>query len=268
VNGWIYTKNNRCSIDYSLNDENLKLVYDQFRNFQFEKSKQIETFMMMQNLQMQKMGFNEEIKRIKSILYRDPTLRKSFIYKSCSENSGSSDTSNNGNDSKCYALLTNGKERYLAISGFVKSYLSLRESIFKTKSNFHVTVIDEKEYVKSLYAWRPLPHTAAISYGESEIILKRSGKFFSYIKHKRIRKPSNYDRMFSCAERRLVDTYKQVVAQGNYCIISRWEPCYMCEQILKITNIPYWFIEPHVNKKNRFSCFDEWGMNVYLEFHP
>lgn len=90
--------------------------------------------------------------------------------------------------------------------------------------------IEWDEYPKSLYVW------------VDGICIKKLSqtKIDNIINSENIIPPNSYNRMFSCAERRLVHKYKELESQNkDLIIISKKTPCYMCERVLEYKNIKY-----------------------------
>ncbi|SFT60994.1 hypothetical protein SAMN02910301_2108 [Lachnospiraceae bacterium XBD2001] len=159
----------------------------------------------------------EEYERAKSILYRDQYLRKIFVHERYDSHI----------KKKCFAVLTNGKgTNYLAICGNKDLTYNSVKAIFMSKcaKGTAYTVIDRTEYGESEYRWS----TSARPHG---VITKKEADRESKVNG--IRKPSRYRRMFSCAERRLVQRYENEPDNTEFVIYSRWSPCYMCERVLK-----------------------------------
>lgn len=203
-----------------------------------------------------------EVDRVRGILHRDPELRNIYIHLPPVNNGGSSGTPK----SKCFAILTNGTERYVAISGYRTDLYNLCKSVFSRKpSGLHTYFVSSSEYEKSLYAWEKNGTASkVVSMRKSDALMARKGKKISATNLKIVNPPGDLKRMFSCSERRLVDTYNNLSNRNGYRIISRWEPCYMCNQVLEKNTIPIFYLELNPNGNlPRNTGFDDWGRDVY-----
>lgn len=151
---------------------------------------------------------------IKRIIYNDPDLRKNFIWKK-------------GEDVKhrCFAILTDfHRNNYVTISGYdFKLYADLIK-LFKSCRNYYkYKDIPTSDFKKTFYGW-----------GVQNVTYKELSQENTEKKriNKNIPKPQNYYRMFSCAERRLIDKYDSLQSKDKYVIIAQKKPCYMCERVL------------------------------------
>ena len=170
--------------------------------------------------------FYGEYDRVSRVLHSDKHLRERFFH-----------TRGKGQGTRCFAVLTDRKSNhYIAISGYNIALYKSIFSLFQRKSTLKYTLIDPVSYGKSLYGWSGNGSTyREISKDDLEYRIKNW--------HKNLKYPSNYDRMYSCAERRLVDKYESIKSSqknhpGDYIILSRKQPCYMCERVLKEHSIP------------------------------
>ena len=205
--------------------------------------------------------FRDEYKRVKGIIYRDKDLRREFIY---TKNVGtnSRNTGNNATNSKCgtrcFAVLTNRKDYYIAVSGGTALF-NLCKKVFASKAHNagRYVFIEPKDYSLSLYAWD--------EYGTGILQEISQRKVEQNCIRKRIRKPSDYARMFSCAERRLLDKYNAVGGYSKgYVILSKKAPCYMCRRVLvQKRNIDIIYYEPYVGDERKYmKTFDSFASRV------
>ena len=174
-----------------------------------------------------------QYKRIKKVLKRNKSVRANF-YSITRNNEFGGSGKGKGNGSSCFAILTNGSDHRVAISGFDKTVnvkganqvlVNYCNHILKIKGTKGVIKpIDPIEYTESLYIWAsPLRKDDRIEYGDA---------LYKSIYNNKIYYDKIHGRMFSCAERRLIHRYKP-----GYFIISKKQPCYMCQRVLNNKNI-------------------------------
>lgn len=181
----------------------------------------------------------EAFKQAKSVLHRDRDLRVIFVY--TRDDGGTRIPPSTGMDTKsrCFAVLSNGKgTNYLAISGFKDDVYNRVKAIFMSKciKGTTYTVIDKAKYGLSKYIW----NVSSVSPGNISMDKTERERV-----RRKLRKPQHYVRMFSCAERRLVDQYRNEPNKTGFKIYSRLSPCYMCERVLNFYNIPWVSFDPY-----------------------
>lgn len=243
--------------EFELNENNLNDLFNDFFAIQEENVQEVNAEMIMcctvaksfyfeykaEYKNSFYLKYEAEYKRIKSILWRDKRLKEEFIYtnshktnKQKSKATGKKGKSNFGQ--RCFAILTDGTadNKYVSISGNNKALYKLCMSVFDSKLSQtgknpeKYKFIEWDEYPKSLYVW------------VDGICIKKLSqtKIDNIINSENIIPPNSYNRMFSCAERRLVHKYKELESQNkDLIIISKKTPCYMCERVLEYKNIKY-----------------------------
>ncbi|MGN0350649.1 MAG: hypothetical protein ACI4ES_03275 [Roseburia sp.] len=234
--------------NYILNSESLDALFHLFLTNRRTAEYEVEQNMIQcynRQSALNTFSYEEEMKRIRKILYYDKQLRETFIHMKHFDNttngnngtggsgdsngSGNNGSSPNGGKKRCYAILTNGRKRYVAISGYDTNLLNMCKAIISTVSNGKYKVIDDSEYPHTIYALNNIPTGRQISQGQT----------FPYLTEKKVK------RMFSCAERRLVKQYLSEPNKKNFVILVKLEPCYICKRVLEKNQIPYKGFAPY-----------------------
>ncbi len=179
---------------------------------------------------------------ISRIIHKDLTLRKNFLWK-------------NGKKAghRCFAILTDmQKDHYVTVSCYDTDLYDEFMKIFKScQKNSIYKCIPATDLDKSLYGWKyQNKKYKELSQMDTEINRR----------NKHLTKPQYYKKMFSCAERRLIDTYEKVKTTGNYIIISQKKPCYKCERVLNHHGVNGMYFEDYfmtneTDEKNKLDSF-------------
>ncbi len=215
---------------YSLTDNlqvNVNLLddlYGRLESIQIKSQQNVENEIMMcySRTYTSDVSFSKEMNRVRGILGRDITLRNCFV-----------DKKTNGVKSRCYAILTNGTDKWVAISGYDNSKYNLCKYIFDKYANGKYKVVEPALYPQTRYMVNIVKNIKYIDDKDRDI--------HSYF-------VQNAKRMFSCAERRLGNIYLNQVSlseRKSYKLLVRWEPCYMCRDFVNIYGINYVGFEKH-----------------------
>ncbi len=191
-----------------LNDEALDILFSDFIEYTKYRNDEITFYLKNRRTDLSYSTYDDIYQNMKSVLFRDPMLRRIFVDTNNISDPPAVPPSSNQKHTpqRCFAILASKSQKYVAISGYDFKLFNYMKTIFLSKtSNANAYIfLDTNEYIHSLYMW----DYHGLPYEMKQSCAKRK------ISNHGIKTDYPYKRMYSCAERRLVKKYLV------YCIID------------------------------------------------
>ncbi|MCR5825018.1 MAG: hypothetical protein K6G54_00475, partial [Oscillospiraceae bacterium] len=217
---------------------------------------------------MQLLAKNHVWRDIHKLHYRDNLLMKLKIgkdpfFKTALRLMESDEVSNNHN--RNYSVLVQGKNNlYLSASGYDSEIFNKMKDVFMScvtnKKPYNIIGLNHDILLDSLYVWvRKDKNSTKCDMKLTDALAKSHTAG--------INKDGKLKRMYSCAERRLVpQQIPKVQSSGeNFVVLTKMEPCYMCQRVLREFKIPCIYFDRYnmKNRKKKANKYDKTADKLY-----